>query len=52
MFNVTRPLMQMKDVSYPFSIFWKWHILSDTSLAAQFPCFIEATNEKINLCKI
>jgi hypothetical protein len=25
-------LMQMKDISYPFSIFWKWHILSDTSL--------------------
>ncbi|MDR1591936.1 MAG: hypothetical protein LBS16_03505 [Prevotellaceae bacterium] len=25
-------LMQMKDVSYPFSVFWKWHILSDAFL--------------------
>jgi hypothetical protein len=25
-------LIQMQDVSYPFSVFWKWHILSDSFL--------------------
>jgi hypothetical protein len=29
-------LTLMQDVSYPFSVFWKWHILSDDFLAAQF----------------
>jgi hypothetical protein len=27
----------MTDVSYPFSVFWKWHILSDAFLTTQFP---------------
>jgi hypothetical protein len=26
-------LTKMQHVSYPFSVFWKWHILSDTFLA-------------------
>jgi hypothetical protein len=30
-------LKNMTDVSYPFSAFWKWHILSDTFLSEQFP---------------
>jgi hypothetical protein len=25
-------LMLMRDVSYPFSVFWKWHVLSDKFL--------------------
>ena len=29
-------LQNMTDVSFPFSVFWKWHILSDTFLSAVF----------------
>jgi hypothetical protein len=29
-------LENMMDVSYPFSIFWKWHLSSDTFLSEQF----------------
>jgi hypothetical protein len=29
-------LQNMTDVSYPFSAFWKWHILDDTFLSAIF----------------
>jgi uncharacterized protein (TIGR02646 family) len=29
-------LIRMQDISYPFSVFWKWHILSDSFLAALF----------------
>ena len=27
-------LQNMTDVAYPFSVFWKWHILCDTFLSA------------------
>jgi len=27
-------LQNMSDVAYPFSVFWKWHILSDTFLSS------------------
>jgi hypothetical protein len=30
-------LTRMTGISYPFSVFWKWHILSDPFLAGQFP---------------
>jgi len=30
-------LKNMTDVSYPFSVFWKWHIKSDKFLSAQIP---------------
>ncbi|MDR0610162.1 MAG: hypothetical protein LBG58_08645 [Planctomycetaceae bacterium] len=29
-------LTQMKNIAYPFSAFWKWHILSDAFLNEQF----------------
>ena len=29
-------LQNMTDVAYPFSVFWKWHILSDTFLSTVF----------------
>lgn len=29
-------LTRMTNVTYPFSVFWKWHIKSDTFLSAQF----------------
>ncbi|MDR2763808.1 MAG: HNH endonuclease [Tannerella sp.] len=29
-------LIRMQDVSYPFSVFWKWHVSSDVFLAELF----------------
>jgi hypothetical protein len=35
--NAKERLKNMADDSYPFSVFWKWHILSDSFLTQQFP---------------
>jgi uncharacterized protein (TIGR02646 family) len=34
--NAKEHLTNMIGVSYPFSVFWKWHILSDAFLSPQF----------------
>ncbi|MDR0409049.1 MAG: HNH endonuclease, partial [Spirochaetaceae bacterium] len=36
-------LKNMVEDSYPFSIFWKWHIKSEPSLTKKFPDLLEAT---------
>jgi uncharacterized protein (TIGR02646 family) len=35
--NAKEHLTKMIDVSYPFSVFWRWHIRSDNFLAPLFP---------------
>jgi hypothetical protein len=34
--NAKEHLTKMQEISYPFSVFWKWHIASDTFLATLF----------------
>jgi hypothetical protein len=37
--NAKDELKDMMDVSYPFSVFWKWHLLTDNFLKEYFPDF-------------